>query len=65
MNGLTISKEEFRALPSARKEEVIYDNLVYIRKVVTKWRFHLKIQYALISALGAAVLFMFTVVIER
>lgn len=63
MNGLAISKEEFRTLPRAQKDEVIYDNLVYIRKRVTTWKFHLKVQYILIAALATGGVFLFRAVI--
>ncbi len=48
-NGLTISKKEFNQLPRIQKDEVMFDNLVYIRERVKTWRFHLKVQYVLIA----------------
>ena len=64
MNGLTISKEDFKALPRAQKDEAIYDNLVYIRQRVTTWRFHLKVQYVLIVALAVLGGFMFRAILK-
>ena len=51
MNGLTITKAEFSELPRKQKDEVMYDNLVYIRERVKTWKFHLKVQYVLIGIL--------------
>ena len=64
MNGLTISKEDFKALPRAQKDEAIYDNLVYIRTKVTTWRFHLRVQYVLIAALAMLGGFMFRSILK-
>jgi len=45
MNGLKITRSEFEALPHKEQRVVMFDNLEYIRNVVSKRKLHIRIQY--------------------
>ena len=52
MNGLDISLEQFKRMRAQDRDELIYKNLVYIRKNQTDNKFHNKIQYTCLGILS-------------
>ena len=53
-NGLDISLDQFKKMRSIDRDEIIYKNLVHIRKNVGDTRFHRKIQYVWLFVLTVA-----------
>ena len=52
-DGLDISLEQFKRMRSQDRDELIYKNLVHIRKRIGDTRFHRKIQYAWLFILSS------------
>ena len=55
-NGLDISLEQFKKMRSMDRDELIYQNLVHIRKKMGDYHFHKKVQYTWLTVLTAAIL---------
>lgn len=45
MNGLDISLDQFKKMKPVDRDEIVYKNLVHIRKSFTDYKLHKKIQY--------------------
>ena len=58
-NGLILSKNEFKRLPTADKFACLYENQVKTLKLIEGYKFHQKVQYILIAAslAGLGILF--------
>ena len=53
MNGLTITRSQFKAMNRINKDLVIFDNLEYIKSHITKWKLNVRIQYGWLIGLTA------------
>jgi len=51
MNGLDISLDQFKRMKSQDRDELIYKNLVHIRKTIGDTKFHRKLHYVWLSSL--------------
>ena len=54
MNGLDISLDQFKKMKSQDRDELIYKNLVHIRKTMGDSNFHRKIHYTWLFVLTIA-----------
>jgi len=57
-NGITICLDEFERLPSKKQMKCIFENTEILKTSVARFRFHQKVQYALMSFLVFAVGFL-------
>lgn len=51
MNSLDINLPQFKKMKAIDRDEIIYQNLVHIRKKMGDYKLHKKIQYAWLSLL--------------
>lgn len=51
MNSLDITLNQFKKMKAIDRDEIIYQNLVHIRKKVGDYKLHKKIQYVWLSVL--------------
>ena len=58
VNGLILKIEEFRALPQKRKLDCLYENQVMTLRMLSKYKFHQKIQYPWLGVLTMAIIFI-------
>lgn len=54
MNGLDISLDQFKKMAAKDRDELIYKNLVHIRKTIGDSKFHRKIHYVWLFVLTTA-----------
>ena len=54
VNGLNIDEKEFLKLPQKERDKIIFRNTEELKTMVSGFKFHQKVQYAMMSLLLAA-----------
>jgi len=65
MEGLDIDLKTFKKMPSVDRDAIMYRNVLDLKKDTSDYKFHKKVNYAWLSTLTAAILFLGRLIINN